>query len=95
MNLEDSKELLLKSIQDLPNKQGEHLAISPPLTLELVDKCPDFSQSTKIAIYLDGRYVLLHCDSADEGYFTTHRSAHSVINFIHHAVILAWANAEA
>ena len=95
MNLEDSKELLLKSIQDLPNKQGEHLAISPPLTLELVDKCPDFSQTTKIVFYLEGRYVLLHCDSADGGDFTTHGSAHSLINWIHHAVILAWANEQA
>ena len=65
------------------------------ITKELVDKCPDFSQSTKLVIYLDGRYVLLHCDSADGGDFTCHRSAHSLINFIHDAVILAWANAEA
>ena len=95
MNIEDSKELLLKAIQDLPNKQGEHLAIIPPVTQDLVDKCPDFSQTTKIVFYLDGRYVLLHCDSADGGDFTCHRSAHSLINFIHDAVILAWANAEA
>ena len=91
MNIEDSKELLLKTVLDLPNKPGEHLLVSPPLTKELVDKCPDFSQSPKLVIYLDGRYVLLHCDSADGGDFTTHRSAHSLINFIHDAVVKAWA----
>lgn len=95
MNIEDSKELLLKSIQDLPNKPGEHLAITPPLTQDLVDKCPKFSQTNKLVFYLDGKYVLLHCYNAEGGDFTTHRSAHSLINFIHNAVILAWANEQA
>ena len=95
MNLEDSKGLLIKAVQDLANKRGECLQIMPTVTQDLVDKCPDFSQTTKIAFYLEGRYVLLHCDSADGGDFTTHGSAHSLINWIHHAVILAWANEEA
>jgi len=35
---------------------------------------------------------LLHCESVDEGRFTSHRSVHSLINFIDDAVVLAWAN---
>ena len=95
MNIEDSKGLLIKAVQDLANKRGECLQIMPTVTQDLVDKCPKFNQTTKIVFYLEGRYVLLHCDSVDGGDFTTHGSAHSLINFIHDAVILAWANEEA
>ena len=94
MNIEDSKSTLINAISDLPFSNGEVLSITPPITKDLIDKCPEFSQTTKVIFWADGRYVLLHCDSADGGDFTTHRSAHSLINFIHDAVILAWANAE-
>jgi len=95
MNLEDSKSTLINAISDLPFSNGEALAITPPITKDLIDKCPDFSQSTKIIFWADGRYVILHCETVDKGRFTSHRSAHSAINFIEDAVILAWANAEA
>jgi hypothetical protein len=92
MNIEDSKSTLINAIGDLPFSNGEVLAITPPRTQDLVDKCPDFSQTNKIIFWADDRYVILHCDTTDGGDFTRHRSAHSVINFIHDAVILAWAN---
>ena len=95
MNLEDSKCTLINAISDLPFSNGEALSITPPMTKELIDECPEFSQTTKIIFWVDGRYVILHCDTADNGKFTSHRSVHSLINFIDDAVILAWANAEA
>ena len=94
MNLEDSKSTLINAISDLPFSNGEVLSITPPMTKDLIDKCPEFSQTTKIIFWADGRYVMLHCDTADKGNFTSHRSAHSLINLIDDAVILAWANEE-
>ena len=95
MNIEDSKSTLINAVSDLPFSNGEVLSITPPMTKELIDECPSFSQTTKVIFWADGRYVILHCDTADNGKFTSHRSVHSAINFIDDAVILAWANAEA
>ena len=95
MNIEDSKSTLINAISDLPFSNGEALSITPPMTKDLIDKYPEFSQTTKVIVWADGRYVMLHFGTADHGKFTSHRSAHSAINFIDDAVILAWANAEA
>jgi len=92
MNIEDSKSTLINAIGDLPFSNGEVLAITPPRTQDLVDKCPDFSQTNKIIFWADDRYVILHCERVYKGRFTMHRSAHSAINFIDDAVVLAWAN---
>ena len=94
LNIEDSKSTLINAISDLPFSNGEVLLVNPPLSNELHKSCPEFSQICKIIFWADGRYVLLHCESVDEGRFTSHRSVHSLINFIDDAVILAWANAE-
>jgi len=94
LNLEDSKSTLYNAITDLPFSNGEVLLISPPVTKKLHDSCPEFSQITKIVFWADGRYVLLHCETVDEGRFTSHRSVHGLINYIDHEVILAWANAK-
>ena len=40
MNIEDSKSTLINAIGDLPFSNGEVLAITPPRTQDLVDKCP-------------------------------------------------------
>ena len=93
LNIEDSKSTLINAISDLPFSNGEVLAVSPPLSDELHKTCPEFSQITKIIFWADGRYVILHCETADEGRFTSHRSVHSAINHIPDAVVLAWANA--
>ena len=92
MNIEDSKGTLINAISDLPFSNGEVLLISPPLSKKLHESCPEFSQITKIIFWADGRYVILHCETVDEGRFTSHRSVHSAINHIPDAVVLAWAN---
>ena len=92
MNIEDCKGTLINAISDLPFSNGEVLLISPPLSKKLHESCPEFSQITKIIFWADGRYVILHCETVDEGRFTSHRSVHSAINHIPDAVVLAWAN---
>jgi hypothetical protein len=92
VNIEDSKGTLINAISDLPFSNGEVLLISPPLSKKLHESCPEFSQTTKIIFWADGRYVILHCETVDEGRFTSHRSVHSAINHIPDAVVLAWAN---
>jgi len=92
LNLEDSKSTLINAISDLPFSNGEVLLVSPLLSDELHKSCPEFSDLTKLIFWADGRYVMLHCETVDEGRFTSHRSVHSLINFIDHEVILAWAN---
>jgi hypothetical protein len=92
VNIEDSKGTLINAISDLPFSNGEVLLVSPPLSKKLHESCPEFSQITKIIFWADGRYVILHCETVDEGRFTSHRSVHSAINHIPDAVVLAWAN---
>ena len=79
LNIEDSKSTLINAISDLPFSNGEVLLVNPPLSNELHKSCPEFSQICKIIFW-------------DEGRFTSHRSVHSLINFIDDAVVLAWAN---
>ena len=93
INLEDSKGILINAMGDLPFSNGEVLTVAPPLTKDLHDSCPEFSDICKLIVWVDGRYVILHCETADDGRFTSHRSVHSAINHIPDAVVLAWANA--
>lgn len=91
MNIEDSKELLVTALRDLPSKQGEFLQIAPDMMLSAE---VSFTDATKSVTWLDGRYVMLHYANTESGRFTSHRSVHTVVNFIPDAVVKEWAISE-
>tara|TARA_R100001377_G_scaffold57523_1_gene34319 strand:+ start:650 stop:934 length:285 start_codon:yes stop_codon:yes gene_type:complete len=92
LNIEDSKCVLIDAISDLSFSEGGAVQTAPCLTAEIMKEFPEFSDICKIITWVDGRYVILHCNSVNEGKFTSHLSVHSVINHIPDAVVLAWVN---
>jgi len=91
VNIEDSKGTLINAISDLPFSNGEFLQIAPDMLLSAE---VSFTDATKSVTWLDGRYVMLHYANTESGKFTSHRSVHTVVNFIPDAVVKEWAISE-
>lgn len=76
MNNEESTDLLLTALRDLPSKQGESLNVTTEVTIT----------------YIDSHFVVLQFTSPFGGEFSVHYSAHGVVNQIPRVAINDWAN---